>query len=196
MPIRKNTQPKGVFCLEGMWSPDLRDTSSVRPILELLRVRCEIDYIYRDCATQGEFELYLKKWVQRTYDAFPILYLASHGVEFGIDLGQHTCDLDEIAGILGDRCENRIVMFACCAAVGTDKRHLIRFLKRTGALAVCGYRTDVDWLKSIAFELLLLAEMQDNEFSGRGIGAIQANAVQIARGFRELDFRMVTCKEV
>jgi hypothetical protein len=98
--MRKGNQAKGVFCLEGLWDTDLRKGPSVRPILELLRVNRTIDYIYRDCATQEEFEFYLGKWTQKTYDAFPVLYLASHGAEFTVCLGQHTCSLDELANIL------------------------------------------------------------------------------------------------
>jgi hypothetical protein len=51
-------------------------------------------------------------------------------------------------------------------------------------------------MRSAAFELLLLAEMQANEFSGRGIGAIAERVAEVARMFRDLDFRMVTCKEL
>jgi hypothetical protein len=194
--MRTSNQSKGIFCLEGLWETDLRKTSSVRPILELLRVNCGIEHIYRDCATREEFEFYLGKWVLHAYDAFPILYLASHGEQFGLCLGQHNCDLDELASRLEGKCQNRIIICASCSTLAVDKRHLKRFLFRTGALAICGYRLDVDWLRSSAFELLLLADMQDNEFSGRGILAIESRVVEAAKLFRELDFRMVTSKEL
>ena len=34
---RKRTQTKGIFCIEGIWDPDLRTPSSVEPLLDLLR---------------------------------------------------------------------------------------------------------------------------------------------------------------
>jgi hypothetical protein len=194
--MRTSGQVKGIFCLEGLWNPDLRKPSTVRPILELLRIQEGIEYIYRDCVTKEEFEYYLKKWVQRAYDAFPILYLATHGETFSLCLGEHECTLDEVASLLEGKCENRLVLCGSCSTLGVDKRHLKRFLGRSGALAICGYRLDVDWLRSTAFELLLMAEMQGNEFSRRGILAIEAKLLEVARLFSELEFRIVTCKEL
>lgn len=74
-----------------------------------------------------------------------------------------------------------------------DKRHLKRFLAATGAVAVCGYKTDVDWITSTAFEMMLLASMQANVFNGKGVPSIRRRATTMARLFgRELSFRMVT----
>jgi hypothetical protein len=194
--MRRSGQSKGVFCLEGQWDADLRKTTSVRAVLQLLHDNCDIDYVFRDCATEQEFAYYIGRWVLRQYDAFPILYLASHGEAFSLCLGQHTCDLDELAGMLEGRCQNRLVVCASCSTLDVDKRHLKRFLKRTEALAICGYCLDVDWMKSTAFELLLLSELQANEFSGRGIGAIASRLAETAKMFPALDFRIVTCQEL
>jgi len=193
--MRTKDQTKGVFCLEGLWENDLRRPSSVRPILDLLENCRYIPNVYRDFATREEFDFYLRKWCQRTYDPYPILYLATHGTESGLCLGRDEISLDDVAEIIEGQCANRVVIFGSCSVMNVDKRHLKRFLRQTGALAVCGYRLDVDWLKSTAFELLLLSEMQDNEFSGRGIDAIETRAEEIGRMFRELEFRMVTYKE-
>ncbi len=193
--MRKNYQMKGIFCLEGLWDNDLRKPSTVRPILELLRVNCELDYIYRDCATKEELEYYLKKWTQMKYKAYPILYLASHGEEFVVCVGQSTCDLDYIAGILKGKCRNRIAIFASCSTLNTDERNLKRFLQQTDALAIFGYKNDVAWLKSTAFELLMLSEMQDNEFSGRGITAIKDKLRDVAKLFKGIEFRSVINKD-
>jgi len=76
------------------------------------------------------------------------------------------------------------------------RRHLRRFLQRTEALAILGYKNDVDWLKSTAFELLMLSEIQENEFSGRGIDAIKDRLIELAKQFREIDFRILLSKEV
>lgn len=189
-------QTKGVFCLEGLRDSDLRVTTPVRPILELLRTESKIDSIHRDCATQEEFEFYLRKWVLRKYDAYPILYLVSHGVQFGIHLGNWECDLDHLGALLKDKCKNRIIVFASCSTLDVNKHHLNRFLTETGALAICGYRVDVDWLKSAAFEMLLLSVMQGNEFSGHGAGAIARNAREVGKLFSELSFRIVTRQEL
>jgi hypothetical protein len=140
-------------------------------------------------------EYYLKKWTQTKYAAYPILYFASHGEKFTLCLGQHDCDLDDLAGILEGKCQNCIIVFASCSTLDTDRRNLKRFLQRTEALAVLGYKNDVDWLKSTAFELLMLSEMQDNEFSGLGIDAIKDRLIEMAKQFKEIEFRILLNKE-
>jgi len=149
--MRKADQTKGVFCIEGPWESDLRIGSTVRPLLELLRVNAEIPYIHRECSTGIELEHYLAKWTQQRYSNYPILYLASHGDRFGIQLAREFYDLDELSDVLGPNCSNRIILISSCSTFDIDKRHLNRFLAATNSLAICGYKSDVDWMRSAAF---------------------------------------------
>ncbi len=194
--MRKKGQSKGIFCIEGLWSQDLRISSSVVPFLDLLNLNAPLEYIHLDCATAQEFEFYLLKWVQKRYDRFPILYLASHGYASGVELGKDRYSIEDLGTFLEGKCANRLIMFSACSTLGIDKRILKTFLRRTDALAVCGYRTDVNWMHSTAFELLVFSHIQKNEFSGRGIEAIAAEANAIAKSFRELEFVMVTVKDL
>jgi hypothetical protein len=193
--MRSNTQKKGIFCLEGLLDNDLANTSTVQGILKLLEDNSSIPYFYKDFAVWDELEFYLKKWVQKKYAKYPILYLSTHGNSNEIYDGRYRYSLDQLGNILEDQCDNRIVMISSCSTMAADKRLLKGFLAKTKCLGVCGYRNDIPILQAAAFELLLIAEMQDNEFSGRGIEAIQNKAESIARNFRELDFRMVTVKD-
>jgi hypothetical protein len=194
--MRSNTQKKGIFCLEGLLDNDLANTSTVRGILNLLQDNSKIPYFYKDFAVWEELEFYLRKWIQKKYDKYPILYLSTHGNSFEIYDGRYRYSLDQLGDILEKQCENRMVMISSCSTMAADKRLLKGFLAKTGCLGVCGYRNDVNLLQAAAFELLLIAEMQENEFSGRGIEAIQNKAESIAKNFRELDFRMVTVKDL
>lgn len=194
--MRKRKQKKGIFCIEGLWDPDLRVTSTVRPILELLRLHEGVEYIHREYATREELEYYIEKWTQKRYEAFPILYLASHGMRSGLEIGSEIYTLSRLARLLADKCEDRVLMFSACSTLGIEKRKLKNFVRKTGALGVCGYRVDVDWMKSLAFELLLFSQMQRNEFSGRGIEAIRTAAEKTAHTFPDLDFRMATVKDL
>lgn len=194
--MRKRGQTKGIFCMEGLWDQDLRAGSTVRPLLEMLRLNEEIEYIHREYATREELEFYLQKWIQKKYDAYPILYLASHGKEGGIQLGGELYSVEALADLMAAKCANRLIMFSSCSTLNISKQQLELILEKTGALAVCGYRVDVDWLRSTAFELLLLSKMQDNEFSGRGIESILHQAEETAKSFKDLEFRMVTVKDV
>ena len=194
--MRKRGQTKGIFCIEGMWDPDLRTPSSVEPLLDLLNLNALIDYIHVDCATVEEFEFYIRKWVQKRYDRYPILYLATHGSAHEVRIGDVPYSIEDLGTLMEGKCANRFIMFSSCSTMRIDKRLLKGFLDRTEALAVCGYRGDVNWLWSTAFELLLLSEIQKNEFSGRGAEAIDRAATKIARSFRDLDFSIVTVKDL
>lgn len=194
--MRKKGQTKGIFCIEGLWDPDLRVSSSVQPLLDMLNLNALIDYIHVDTATHEEFEVYVKKWMQKRYDRYPILYIASHGTANGIELSGDEYSLDALSELMADKCANRFIMFSSCSTLRIGKRVLRRFLRRTGALAVCGYRVDVNWLRSTAFELLLLSQIQKHEFSGRGAAAIEREATELARSFRDLNFSIVTVKDL
>ena len=185
---------KGIYCLEGIWDEDLREKSSVKPILELLHNNKDIDYIYHKCATVEEIEYFIKKWTLKKYSKYPILYFAFHGEKNILLLGDRkTYSLDSLANLLAGKCEKSIIIFGSCSTLALRKNYLTKFLYKTGCLAICGYQKDVDWLHSTAFEMLILFQMQMNEFSKRGITAIENKVNSIARKFKdELKFRMLT----
>jgi hypothetical protein len=193
--VRKRTQTKGIFCIEGQWDADLRVTSTVRPLLELLRLNEDVEYIHREYATRDEFEFYVRKWALKRYQAYPILYLTTHGMEGGFQLEGDIYTIAQFSALLEGKCENRVIMLSSCSTLKMKPVDLEEILKTTAALAVCGYRVDVDWMRSTAFELLLFSHMQDNEFSARGIEAIEKQAGEIARAFPDLEFSMVTCRD-
>ena len=187
---------KGIFCLEGIWFDDLRKRSTVRPILELLELNSDIPFLHSDCATEEEFKFYIQKWKTPEYYRYPILYLAFHGTESGILINDKVFTLDQMSSELKGKCKNRVILLASCSSVKTDKRNLKRFLRETNALAICGYRKIVPWITSTAFELMLLSAMQDNALDGRGIEAIQRHIENISKMFKDLDFLMITNKEM
>lgn len=186
---------KGIFCLEGDWWNDFNRTATVKPIIKMIGAGdgINVPYLYRDVATVEEFRHYLRVWAQRKYAKYPILYLAFHGHSGGLSINRRTkIELDEIATLLEDKCAGRIIHFGSCETLLLDARHIKRFLKRTGAVAATGFRKQIDWLSSAAFDLLLFSAMQDNTLSVRGAHAIERNirkrAPQMAR---EHAFRIV-----
>ena len=82
---------KNIYCLEGLWNDyDLKDKSSVIPLLEFLAKSRACDFIYHDCATKDELAFFLKKWAIKSISyKFPILYLACHGEQEKIFLNRH-----------------------------------------------------------------------------------------------------------
>ena len=188
---------KRIFCLEGLWEQDLTKKSTILPILDLLYLNDKIEFIYRDCATKEEIEFYLQKWTQEKYAFFPILFLAFHGEEGIIHIGKTKYPVDRLSKILSGKCTNAIIFFASCKTLKMDKRKLKKILVNTGALAICGYRSDVDWMKSAAFELLVLNEMQLNSLTVQGVDAIRRRILQeYPKMVKDFKFIMLTKSDV
>ena len=203
MPLNETSlgrYPKSVFCLEGEWTDDLRHPSSIEPILQLLRNRDpRFAYIHRFVGTDAELRRYLTKWVLKRYATFPILYLACHGVSgsflFSSSRRAHAVTLDEIEECLEDKCRGRVICLGACDSLDAEGRRIERFLEKTRALAVCGYKGSVDWMKSTAFELMLLAELQASGPNVSGMRAANRRLkVEAASLVKSLGFRMVVRK--
>lgn len=192
-----NSRVKGVFCLEGDWEPDLRIRTSVLPVLDLLEKANEpsIPFIRRAIGTVSGFEHYLQKWTQKKYASFPILYLGFHGdpgVLYVGDKKTEPVSLDWLEERLAGKCRKRIIHFGACGTLAIHGNRLRRFFQRTQALAISGYRMDVDWVLSAAFEIVLLSEMQENALTRSGMAAIYRRVMRRARSLaRDLEFRMV-----
>lgn len=149
----------GGFCLEGEWDRDLRQRMSVEPVLELLeRIRLA-RYIHRDVATLTEFEYYLKKWGQKGYHDFEVLYLAMHGEMGTLHLGKDSLVLADLAELLQGKAANRIIYFASCSTMLEDEGALKDFVKTIGARAAIGYWEDIGWLDAAGFEVFLLERL-------------------------------------
>ena len=162
---KKKKQKKGVFCLETpMWT-GRKDRSSVEPVLRLLEKGYKVPYLHYDVATTEEFDFYLKKWSLKEFDSHPILYLAFHGEPDWLDVGEGDgIYLSGLAKRLAGRCTGRVIHIGSCASLWVHGHSLNAFLDQTGALAVCGYQEDVDWLESAAFDLLVLGGLQNVSF--------------------------------
>lgn len=197
------TAGKGIFCVEGFWIDDLRGTLTVKSVLEFLKDNAGVPFLYTRAATRVEFEHHVSRFPQAAYRKYPILYLAFHGREGSLCLwGNDDYSLENVADLLRDKCHGRIVVLGGCSVLNIDKRKLKVFLTTTGALAICGYRNDVDWIRSSAFEMLLLSELQNNSFDGRGIRSIVRKCIALAKAFKATDpekdihFRIVSVMDL
>ena len=149
----------GVFCLEGEWDRDLRGRRSVEPILELLERLEAIRCIHRDVATVEELQYYVGRWQERPYDGYRVLYLAMHGNSGSLHLGRDGLDLTSLGEALEGLCEGSVVYFGSCLTMDAEPGEINTFVKRTSALAAVGYVTEVDWVETAAFEVILLEQL-------------------------------------
>jgi len=189
---------KGVFCLETDWFRNLRKPTTVKPILELLEKLdgYEVPHIHRPVGTVQEFEFCLEKWTQRAHESYPILYLAFHGEENLIFVGdkrkrESRVTLDELGQLLKGRCKRRIILFGSCSTLNTAKQNIHQFLKITGAVAVFGYKSDVDWIPAAMLELQVLSAMQEHPMTRVGARKMYQRIVHtLPRLSKELTLRM------
>lgn len=154
-----------------------------------------VPYLHFDVGTHEEFDFYLKKWSAKSFgESHPILYLAFHGKPDGLPVGEgrnNRLSLGELAERLDSSCRGRVIPFGSCATLDVHGHALNAFLRRTGALAVCGYRADVDWLSSAAFAILVMGGLQEVSFTRPGMGKFERVLKEEASGLlRKLDFRM------
>jgi uncharacterized protein DUF6642 len=184
---------RGIFCLEGEWDPNLRGRNSVEPILSLFERLQIAKTIRRDVATREELAYYLKKWCQRGYGSYKVLYLATHGCKGTLHLGKDTLDVNELATMLENKCTGRVIYFGSCLTLALTDEQLQQIAKVTGAKAVVGYCKAVDWLDSAAFELLAL----DRIISGSRTDAFFNRFVRDHAGFaKELGLIVATPSRV
>ena len=197
---RRVDQAKGVFCLETAQWNGHKDRSSVEPILRLLeRLRgYQVPYQHRTVATRGELEYALEQYLNPTYRTHPVLYLGFHGYpavdgqQSGISLADGDLDLGDLGTMMEGRCASRVVYFGSCWTLDTHGRRLNSFLTQTRAIAVCGYKEEVDWLESTAFDLLFLGIIQGQSLRRRdSMRRFDEELKNTAPGlYRDLGFRL------
>lgn len=149
----------GVFCLEGDWDDNLRSRQSVEPMLQLLADCGELSYIHRDVATREELAHYLSRWFKRGMSTYRVGYLGFHGSRRTLHLGRDDITLTDLAGLLAGKCASKTLYFGACSTLAIKDDELMEFCRTTGARGVVGYTRDVDYIESVAFEMILLSEL-------------------------------------
>lgn len=149
-----------VFCLEGRWSTDLRDKSSVRPVLEVLRDTGGIEFIHKPIVVREAFQHVARAWRLKRYKDYRLGYFTFHGEPGALQIGRNKLTIERLAAYFG-RCPGKVVFLSGCSVLPPARGRKVppdvsEFLTATGAVALCGYTEEVDWIKSMAFDMLLI----------------------------------------
>lgn len=155
-----NTEDKFIYCLEGNWDKHPKSKQSIKPILELLLTFSKVKYIYKKCATKEDFTKGLKLFVQKRYSNYTVLYIAYHGRKNRIYFGREYITLKEIAKILDGKLKNKIVHFGSCSTLNTTEKNISDFIRCTKCNFISGYKKDVEYIASTAFELIYFEVLQ------------------------------------
>ena len=133
------TKQRYIYCLEGNWNKHPHSNQSIKPILDLLFTFSKTKYIYRKCPTKENFIKGLQTFTQKRHSNYTVLYIAYHGRKNRIYFGKKY---------------GKIVHFGSCSTLNTTERNITDFINRTGCSFVSGYKKDVPYIESSAFELL------------------------------------------
>ena len=155
------TFQKHVYCLEGDWDKDLRDEASVYTALMFLQQNSGIKFIHRDCGTKENLSYYLKTWKQKKYTPYSICYFAFHGKPGHIRIGTELVSLDELAEMMKGSCRGKIIHFGSCETLNISRKEIQKFLDKTGAICVCGFKKEIDFLEGSILDMILIDMLQD-----------------------------------
>lgn len=155
----ETSERPGLLCLEGEWGPEYDENLTVEPVLQLLESLGHLFYIHRDVASLEGLMHHLDRLQKPEYAKIRVLYLAAHGGAGSVVFGDDDLTLDELGEILRGALHSRILYIGACASLKASDTALKKLAKTTGAKAVIGYRKNVGWLDSAAFEVALLDEL-------------------------------------
>ena len=155
-------KPRYIYCLEGNWNTNPRSKQSIRPILDILYYSAGLRYVYRKCNTKDEFFEYLRQFTFKRYKNYRILYIAFHGRPNGIQIGRDFVTLSEIADVLEGELAGCAVHFGSYSTMRTKRANIDDFMNRTKADLVSGYRKQVDFIESTAWEILWFNHIQSS----------------------------------
>ncbi len=123
-------------------------------------------------------------------NTLPILYvtLPSTGQPESIQVGREFVTLDELGDMLHDSCQNKIIHFGSCKTLSTDTKRIEKFLDDTGALCVCGFETEINFVESSAFDMVLIEMFQQY----KDIAMLDKNIRKNYRSFvKRLQFKLI-----
>ena len=101
---------------------------------------------------------------------------------------QRVCDPGRAGDMLQDSCQDKIIHFGSCKTLDTDSKSIHKFLEHTGALGVCGFETEINFVESSAFDLILIEMFQQY----KDIAMLDKNLRKNYRSFvKRLQFKLI-----
>jgi len=105
-------------------------------------------------------------------------------VQIGSGKSAPSVTLKQTGRALTGKCNGRVIFFGSYETIRDVPWQRRNFLAAAGALAVCGYHREGDWMSSAAMDLIVLAAMQYFTFTLRRISAIAARIRERSRGLQ------------
>src|SRR3546814_3513449 len=117
-------------CSSDLWDSDLRDQSSIRPLVDFLKNSdAMIAPIYRRVATIESFAYFANQW--KTYKNHTIGYFSFHGSKGSLSLGKEKLNLSALGKLLEGSCQGKHIILSSCQTLSVQKEVLEAFRKQT-----------------------------------------------------------------
>lgn len=158
---------KNILCFEGEWlfnddKKKYRFSLNTEPVLRMLQEYYKCETTYRHILSKEDLQHYINFFNshKREWNKIGIIYIACHGWFHSLSLeGEDgSIDLKELADMAGDFFRDKIVHFSCCKTLA-NTQEVEQFKNITGARLVCGYKKNVDAMKSAIADVALLNEL-------------------------------------
>lgn len=158
---------KNILCFEGEWlfnddKKKNRFSLNTEPALRMLQEHYKCETTYRHILSKEDLQHYINFFNshKREWNKIGIIYIACHGWFHSLSLeGEDgNVDLKELADMAGDFFRDKIVHFSCCKTLA-NTQEVEQFKNITGARLVCGYKKNVDAMKSAIADVALLNEL-------------------------------------
>lgn len=144
----------GIWTMEGDWSSKVSDVRTVTPVLKALMQSGYAKYAMRRLNDADDVAKEFQKWSK--YSSYNIGYLALHGSPGHVYVGKEEVDLHELGKELQGKAnlKHKILHFGSCSVLDMPKPERESLRKSLGIKILTGFTRDVEWVESLAFELL------------------------------------------
>ena len=188
-----------ICCVEGFYEYEDEDQAepTIKPMLQMLSQWKYWPHCHNKCRTIDHAKRFLGKTWRESPDN-SVLFFATHGCPGKVTLSK-SISLGKLGDCLSGQCKSRYVHFSACNVL-EDKTAVEEFLRKTGAAAVSGYRTDVGWAgnekPAVLSDLMLLNQLweADIDFSPRKRKwrkALEKIELDLQRRFGDCQFKIV-----
>ncbi len=194
--------PPKLVCLETYWNEKLFQTVSVKGFFEAMAPLLDppLTIAHRFVESEAGLAYYARRpdgvlWRRRELFDAPVFYLAFHGRPggFASTLGRIGAEglYETFAGYGGYR---NLVYFAACNVLrGAHGLAFARqFLKASGARAVIGYTTPVNWMASLVADMLFLHRFYSDPAPWRNLRRIFRSVLRDYPRAKALGYTLIT----
>jgi len=196
--------PPKLVCLEAYWNEKMLQTFSVKGFFESMAplLHPPLTLAHRFVESEAGLAYYARRpdgllWRSKELFDTPIYYLAFHGRPGAVRPLLERIEADKLCEAFagyGDGGYKNLVYFACCNVLrGRKGRDFARqFLEASGARAIVGYTTTVDWMASLVCDLLFLHRFYRDPSPWRNLRRIFRSVLRDYPAARRLGYTLVT----